>query len=163
MTDPDRGLVEGIKQGDLCTVQLLVSRKFHRLACLFQALMNTPGAEAEALATEILRASQLMIDSFDSDDMLFDTWLHRLAVNLWRENAVKPAKAGPVGPDGLMTLAERPRLCLVLSACQGLSAREIARILSLSIQQVESALKVAREVLERADRDALQNGAAHAA
>jgi DNA-directed RNA polymerase specialized sigma24 family protein len=161
MNDPDGGLVSGVRRHDLCAVQLLVSRKFHRLAALFAGLMNGSNAETEALATQVLRTAQYMIDSYDEHDLLFDTWLHKLAINLWREAYTKPVDAKA---KNLMALDERSRICLVLSAFQGMQAREIARLMSLSIQEIERTLKTARQTLSRNQLPQSQaKGAPHAA
>jgi hypothetical protein len=146
MNDPDKALVEGVQSRDLCAVQLLVSRKFHRLARFLDAVMPGRAAESEALAIKVLRTARNMIDSFDGQDILFDTWLHRLALTLWQQEG-RGMYVAHIAATPFSAMPEAVRLSLFLSAYQGLEVREIARIMSCTIHMVERRLRAARLML----------------
>jgi hypothetical protein len=148
MNDPDSGLIAGLQSRDLCALQLLVSRKYHRIARFLSLMMPGRAHEAEILATRVLRTAREMVDAVNERDILFDTWLHRLAITLWREQgrAERQLASGPTSPFGAMP--EKVRLCLFLSAYQGMQSREIARIVSCSIAGVERRLRAARMIVD---------------
>jgi RNA polymerase sigma-70 factor (ECF subfamily) len=107
-------------------------------------------------------------------------WLFRIVANLWRDQLrrgkLPVARAGPLPADfvggmpapersvedqedvrrameALQGLPERQREVLYLSACEGLSAAEIAVILGISNDAVKANLCLARKRLRQELRD----------
>ena len=107
-----------------------------------------------------------MIDSFEAQDILFDTWLHRLSLSLWREEVRNVNASTMAANNPFAAMPEKVRFSLFLSVYQGLEAREIARILSCTIADVERHLKAARLILSLEARPQMLNkgaGTSHAA
>jgi len=132
MSDPDQDLFEGLRRGALVDIQSLIGRKLYRLMGLVHALT---GQKAQTLTPMILRHAIETIHLYKPQHMLFDSWLHVIALQQTKTHEHE-------GPLAMLKPVQRH--CLALSFYQGFEAREIAYILGINRQQVETHLKSAR-------------------
>ena len=121
-------------------------------------------AEAEDVAQEAMMRLWRAAADWQSGDAKVTTWLYRVAANLCTDRLRRRRWAGPPLDDipdpadtrpsaearlqdtarrdalgeALMTLPERQRLAVILRHIEGLSNPEIAEILDLGIEAVES-------------------------
>ena len=125
-------------------------------------------AEAEDVAQDTFVRLHRKLPSWEGGEDGLSSWLHRVAVNLSIDRRRGPAKpvslvdigdvAEPADLDGpldrkrhveaaLAQLPERQRAALVLVHYQGLSGREAASALEISVEALESLLARARRTL----------------
>ena len=81
IVDPDEDLVRRVGQGDPAAAQTLVSRKLPRILALAQRMLGD-AAEAEDVAQETLLKAWRQASKWTPGQAKFDTWLHRVALNL---------------------------------------------------------------------------------
>lgn len=147
MIDRDIDLVNDLREGKLCAVQHLVSRKYQRLTGLMHVLLGH-SASAEALTQHALRKAVDEIGSYSIKKGLFDTWLHSICIGVWMEANIAPPETNTFINE-VHGLPEFEKACLCLSQFQALDSREIALALSSKSKKVEKALKQARQGLTR--------------
>lgn len=132
------------------------------------AYMLHDQAEAEDVAQDTFVRLHRKLPSWEGGEDGLSSWLHRVAVNLSIDRRRGPAKpvslvdigdvAEPADLDGpldrkrhveaaLAQLPERQRAALVLVHYQGLSGREAASALEISVEALESLLARARRTL----------------
>lgn len=169
--DPDAELLARVGRGEPAAVREMVARKLPRLLALAQRLLGQH-SEAEDVAQEAFVRVWKQAPHWQSGQARFDTWLHRVALNLCydrlrgrREEAlgeeadaiVDPAPA----PDeslqaaqrsarvsaALAALPARQREALVLQYYQELSNSEAAALMGVSVDALESLLARARRNL----------------
>ena len=176
MGDPDEELLARVAAGDAAAVRLLVGRKLPRLLALAGRMLGA-GAEAEDVAQDVFLRVWKQAPRWRQGEAKFDTWLHRVALNLCYDRlrrrreisyAEPPDRAdeGP-GPDrGLLAadtgrrvaaalgaLPDRQRQAIVLCHYQELGNIEAAAVLGVSVEALESLLGRGRRALRVALAD----------
>jgi RNA polymerase sigma factor (sigma-70 family) len=174
--DPDEDLVRRVGQGDPAAAQALVARKLPRVLGLAQRMLHDP-AEAEDVAQEAMLRAWRQAPRWQAGKARFDTWLHRVALNLCydrlrrrREIATdtppdRPDE-GPAPDRGLLAaetgervnaalarLPDRQREAIVLCHYQELTNIEAAALMEISVEALESLLSRGRRALRQALAD----------
>jgi len=173
LSDPDEELLTRVGEGDPAAVRALVARKLPRLLALAGRMLGDP-AEAEDVAQETFVRAWKQAPIWRPGGAKFDTWLHRVALNLCydrlrrrRETAYaeppERADEGP-GPDrglqaadtgrrvggALQALPDRQREAIVLCHYQELGNIEAAAVMGVSVEALESLLGRGRRALRAA-------------
>nr|WP_321983315.1 RNA polymerase sigma factor [uncultured Lichenicoccus sp.] len=168
--DPDAPLVARVAQGDEAAFRILVDRKLPRLHALAQRLLG-PTGEADDVAQEALLRAWRQASRWRPGAARFDTWLHRVVLNLCTDIRRKrrevvmsepPDRADPAPladramqsdetarrvRQALARLPPRQREAIVLQTYQELSNIEIAMVLEISVEALESLLSRGRRAL----------------
>ena len=172
-TDPDLELLKRIGNNDAQAVKEMVTRKLPRLLALASRLLGDAD-EARDIAQESFLRIWKQAASWRSEQARFDTWLHRVALNLCydrlrrrkehvqidSEQAFEAVDHNPT-PDeqleasaqsrrmaaALDRLPERQREAIVLQYYQELSNTEAAALMQISVEALESLLSRARRNL----------------
>lgn len=173
MEDPDEELLSRVALGDPAATRALVARKLPRLLALAgRVLGNAP--EAEDVAQEVFLRIWKQAPRWRPGAARFDTWLHRVALNLCYDRlrrrrelafADPPEQTddGPAPDRGLQAqdtgrrvaraiqaLPDRQREAIVLCHYQELGNIEAAAILGVSVEALESLLGRGRRALRAA-------------
>ena len=175
-TDPDEDLVRRVGQGDPAAIQAMVARKLPRMLALANRLLGD-AVEAEDVAQEAMLRAWKQAPKWKPGQAKFDTWLHRVGLNLCYDRLRKrreiPTETPPDRPDpgpapdrGLMAaelgvrvdaalkrLPERQREAIVLCHYQELTNIEAASLMSVSVEALESLLSRGRRALRQALAD----------
>ena len=176
IVDPDEELVRRVGQGDPAASQALVARKLPRILALAQRMLGD-AAEAEDVAQEAMLRAWRQAPKWRPGQARFDTWLHRVALNLCydrlRRRREIPTDAPPDRPDegpgpdrglwaaetgarvtaALKRLPDRQREAIVLCHYQELSNIEAAALMAISVEALESLLSRGRRALRQALSD----------
>ena len=165
-------LLARVGRGEPQAVREMVARKLARLVALAERLLGQRG-EAEEVAQEVFLRVWKQAPHWQPGRARFDTWLHRVAINLCYDRLRKrgpeqpcdesiDAAADPASsPDeslqarqrvlgveaALAALPARQREALVLQYYQQLSNGEAAALMEISIEALESLLARARRNL----------------
>lgn len=182
VVDPDADLVRRAGAGEPAAIQALVARKLPRVLALASRMLSD-ATEAEDVAQEAMLRVWKQAPSWRPGQARFDTWLHRVAMNLCydrlrrrREVAMaEPPEVTDPGPRpdaGLMNqalgrridaalaaLPERQREAVVLCHYQDLGNIEAAQVMSISVEALESLLSRGRRALRAALQDVRHEGA----
>ena len=174
--DPDDELVRRAGEGDQAAVQALVARKLRRVLALAERMLGDP-AEAEDVAQETFFKVWRHAPRWRPGVARFDTWLHRVALNLCydrlRRRRERPTAEPPDTPDpgpapdrgllaadvgrrvraALQTLPPRQREAIVLCHYQELGNIEAARVMGVTVEALESLLSRGRRALKAALAD----------
>ncbi len=174
--DPDEELVRRVGQGDPAAIQAMVARKLPRMLALAYRMLND-AAEAEDVAQEAMLRAWKQAPRWVSGQARFDTWLHRVGLNLCydrlRRRREIPTEAppeqvdmGPAPDRGLMAadvgarvdtalarLPDRQREAIVLCHYQELTNIEAAGLMEVSVEALESLLSRGRRALRQALAD----------
>jgi RNA polymerase sigma factor (sigma-70 family) len=179
--DPDEDLVARVGRGDQAAIQALVARKLPRMLALARRMLGD-AAEAEDVAQEVFLRVWRQAPTWRPGAARFDTWMHRVALNLCydklrkrREDVVAepPERPDPdAQPDrglhaaevgarvsaALDTLPQRQKEAIVLCHYQELSNIEAARLMGVSVEALESLLSRGRRSLRAALADIGREG-----
>jgi RNA polymerase sigma-70 factor (ECF subfamily) len=173
--DADDDLVLRAGRGEPQAVRRLIETKLPRVLALARRMLGEP-AEAEDVAQETFIRAWKAARTWRPGRARFDTWLHRVAMNLCYDRLRRRGRIqgdppdrpdeGP-GPDrdlhardvgrrvdaALAALPLRQREAIVLAHYQELPAVEAAAIMGVSIEALESLLSRARRSLRVALAD----------
>ncbi len=165
-----------VGRGDQAAVQALMSRKLPRMLALARRMLND-AIEAEDVAQEVFLRVWRQAPTWQPGAARFDTWMHRVALNLCydrlrkrREDLVaeppeqidtgaapdrglEAAELGVRVASALQRLPERQREAIVLCHYQELSNIEAARLMEVSVEALESLLSRGRRALRAALAD----------
>ncbi|MBV8260697.1 MAG: RNA polymerase sigma factor [Paraburkholderia sp.] len=172
--DPDADLVARVGARDPLAVRALVASKLPRLIALATRMLGDRN-EAEDVAQEAFVRIWKHAPTWRTGEAKFDTWLHRVALNLCYDrlrgrreepsndpHAMSEPALDPAGaPDqqleartrdqrvraALAALPVRQREALVLTYYQELSNLEAAALMGISVDALESLLARARRTL----------------
>jgi RNA polymerase sigma factor (sigma-70 family) len=171
VSDPDADLVADVAAGDVRAMQALVTAKLPRIMALATRMLGDP-AEAEDIAQETFLRIWKHAGTWRQGRAKFDTWIHRVALNLCYDRLRKrreisvaepPAQIdGSVLPDAalpydgdesgavaraLQAIPARQREAIVLVYYQEMSNREAADVMHVSVDALESLLARGRRAL----------------
>ena len=168
--DPDAALLARIGRGEDAAFATLVARKLPRIHGLALRLLGSAG-DADDVAQEAFLRSWRQARDWQPGRARFDTWLHRVVLNLCTDRlrrrrempmAEPPDQADPAPPAdhrmerdetvrrvqaALAQLPARQREALMLHTYQELSNVEAAQALGVSVEALESLLSRARRSL----------------
>lgn len=169
--DPDGDLVRRVGEGDAHAIAELVARKLPRMTALAHRLLGDP-AEAEDIVQELFVRVWRHASRWQPGVAMFDTWMHRVALNLCTDRLRKRRDA-PLPDDwdapdpaiaaddvieadeekdrvgrALAALAPRQREAIVLTYYQELSNREAADLMGIRVDALESLLARGRRALK---------------
>lgn len=170
--DPDADLIAGVAREEASAVRQLVARKLPRLLALAVRMLGDR-MEAEDVAQEAFVRIWKQAPHWREGEARFDTWLHRVAMNLCYdrlrsrretlddtldETVPEDSPAVSSGPEAtlearqhgarvrqaLAALPARQREALVLTYYQELSNAETAGLMGITVDALESLLVRAR-------------------
>ena len=174
--DSDDQLLARVAVGDPAATRAMVARKLPRLLSLAGRMLGD-AAEAEDVAQEAFLRIWKQASRWRPDEARFDTWLHRVALNLCYDRlrrrrelafADPPDRAddGPAPDQGLrsadtgrrvgaalQSLPDRQREAIVLCHYQELGNIEAAAVMGVSVEALESLLGRGRRALRVALAD----------
>lgn len=180
MRDPDEEIVRRVGAGDKRAAAELVRRHLPKMVGLARRMLGNH-AEAEDVAQEVFLRVWKHAAAWKPGQAKFETWMHRVAMNLCLDRLRRTGRQGGEVPaeladarasatralddrqrrdrvrGALQTLPERQRAALVLCYYQERTNIEAAEILGVSVDALESLLSRARRALkaelsaERAD------------
>jgi len=174
--DPDTELIARIGRQDAEACRLLVDRHLPRMVALARRLLGNQ-ADAEDVAQEVFMKVWLNASKWEPGRAKFETWLHRVALNLCYDRLRKkqpiPVENIPEIEDdranafdlhhqsdvtrrvreAIDQLPERQKAAIVLNHHQGMSNIQTAEILEISVEAVESLLSRGRRKLRELLKD----------
>ncbi len=176
VADPDEALVLLAGRGDQAAVRALVAGKLPRLLALARRMLGD-SAEVEDVAQEAFIKAWRFAPRWRPGEAKFDTWLHRVALNLCYDRLRRRKRiSGEPPPDqvdegpapdrglyardvgrrvglALAALPDRQREAIVLCHYQELGNIEAADLMGVSVEALESLLSRGRRALRGALAD----------
>jgi RNA polymerase sigma-70 factor (ECF subfamily) len=174
-TDPDVELLARVGRNEPQAVKEMVARKLPRLLALASRLLGDAD-EARDVAQESFLRVWKNAATWRSADARFDTWLHRVVLNLCYDR-LRSRREQPLGDDtqhteipdpspppedelhaqaqrahmatALAALPDRQREAIVLQYYQEMSNIEAAALMQISVDALESLLSRGRSNLRR--------------
>jgi RNA polymerase sigma factor (sigma-70 family) len=177
--DPDEALLARVAEGDPAAARALVARKLPRLMSLGQRMLGE-ASEAEDMAQEAFLRIWKQAPTWRPGAAKFDTWLHRVALNLCYDRLRRrrelvtdapperpdPAPSAEQGlqaqdtsrrvADALQRLPDRQREAIVLCHYQELGNIQAAAVMGVSVEALESLLGRGRRALRAALADLVE-------
>jgi len=171
-SDPDVELLARIGNNEPAAVNEMVTRKLPRLLALASRILGDAD-EAKDVAQESFLRIWRQAARWRSGEARFDTWLHRVALNLCHDR-LRRRKERPLNEDEALELADsappldeqlesadrnvrmaaalaalpaRQREAIVLQYYQELSNIDAAALMNISVEALESLLSRARRQL----------------
>ena len=165
-----RIIIDQMQAGDESAYETILDHHLTPISNYVNRMMGQ-ATESEDIVQETFMRLWTNRQKFDPTRVKLTTWLHRIAHNLCIDEFRKTKPVGndtetPItnGPDqaltteqnseqvrrALMQLSEHQRSALVLYHYQELPQKEVARILEMSTNAVESLLRRSREQLKLA-------------
>ncbi len=162
-------LVARAGQGEASAIAILVTRKLPRILSLARRMLGD-AAEAEDVAQETFLRAWKVAPNWRPGRAQFDTWLHRVALNLcydrlrrrrrWAQDPPERPDEGPAPDRGLhaqdigrrvehalAALPPRQREAIVLVHYQELSGAQASDLMGISVEALESLLGRGRRSL----------------
>jgi len=177
--DGDEALLARVAAGDPAAIRGLVAAKLPRLLALAGRMLGE-SAEAEDVAQETFLRAWKQAGNWKPGGARFDTWLHRVALNLCydrlrrrrevaMDNPPDRPDDGP-GPDrgleardvgrrvaaAMAALPDRQREAVSLCHYQEISNIEAAALMGVSVEALESLLSRGRRALRAALSDMVE-------
>lgn len=171
--DEEAELVRRVAGGDRAAFRVLVEQHQRPLSAYARRMMNDPDSADDIVQETFLRFWS-RAGRFDPQAARLTTWLHNIAHNLCIDSYRKlsritsmddaePESPQDSGPDerlestergarvkaAVAALPERQRSALLMCHYQGLSNKEAAKILEVSVDALESLLARARRRLKQ--------------
>ncbi len=167
--DSDETLMARVRAGDREAFRILVTRHVDRIVGLARRMLGN--AEAEDIAQEVFLKVWTRRAQWRPAGGAFRTWLYRVALNQCidrtRKRVPVPLDEAPEVPDqadgplevcdaretaarlraALQMIPERQRIAITLYYHEDLTAAQVATIMSLKLNAVESLLKRGRQNL----------------
>lgn len=168
--DPDAALIAGVARGDPAAVRAFVAAKLPRMVRLAGRMLGD-AIEAEDVAQEVFVRVWKHADSWRPGKARFDTWMHRVALNLCYDRLRKrremvmdeppervdegpapdarllSADTGAAVAAALEALPVRQREAIVLVHYQELGNIEAAAVMEVTVEALESLLGRGRRAL----------------
>jgi RNA polymerase sigma factor (sigma-70 family) len=168
--DPDEALIARIARGEPGAADAFVAAKLGRILSLARRMLGDP-VEAEDVAQEVFLRVWRHAASWRPGAARFDTWMHRVALNLCydrlRRRREQPYADPPDTPDpgpgpdrgleasdarravaaAMAKLPHRQREAIVLCHYQELGNIEASELMGISVEALESLLARARRNL----------------
>ena len=162
---PDEDLVRRVGRGDPAAIQAMVARKLPRVLNLANRMLGD-AAEAEDVAQDAMLRAWRQAPRWSFGQAKFDTWLHRVALNLCydrlrrrREIATETPPDRPAAETGSWGHAARRRLpyrlreAVCLCHQQEMTNIDAAAAMEISVEALESLLSRGRRALRGALAD----------
>jgi len=174
--DADEALIARVGRGDASAIRTLIAAKGPRITALGYRMLGDL-AEAEDVAQETFLRVWRHASAWRPGPAKFDTWMHRVAMNLCYDRLRKRREApmaeppdqpddGPAPDAGLLSgeiavqvaaalanLPDRQREAIILTHYQELGGRDAADIMEISVEALESLLSRGRRALRAALAD----------
>jgi len=168
--DPDTDLLARMGRGEEAAFRALIARKLPRIHALALRLLGSAG-EADDIAQDAFLRAWRQARDWRPGQARFDTWLHRVVLNLCYDHLRKRREVVVADPPeqvdptlsvdrrlernetvqrvqaALAKLPPRQREAIMLHTYQELSNIETARVLDISVEALESLLSRARRSL----------------
>ena len=168
--DPDAEILANAGRGDVAAFRTLVARKLSRVHALASRMLSDP-AQADDVAQETFLRVWRHASSWTPGQAKFDTWLHRVVLNLCtdrlRKRREQPMADLPEQPDpapaadtilerdetvrrvraAIAKLPVRQGEAIMLQTYQELTNIETAAVMGISVDALESLLSRGRRAL----------------